>query len=100
MRKIKTTPKAHNHIWREGPMPTEEKGKDALLASVIRCGTAGRWLRGGEIAWGAELEAEGKVSLCCGGEAATFIDQSNAELSGPAPLSLNKIADVSRGPLE
>lgn len=24
----------------------------------------------------------------------------NAELSGPAPLSLNKIADVSRGPLE
>jgi hypothetical protein len=24
----------------------------------------------------------------------------NAELSGPAPLSLNKIADVSRGTLE
>jgi len=24
----------------------------------------------------------------------------NAELSGPAPLSLNKNADVSRGPLE
>jgi hypothetical protein len=23
--------------------------------------------------WGVELEAEGKVSLCCGGEAATFI---------------------------
>lgn len=78
MRKIKTTPKAHNHIWREGPMPTEEKSKNALLASIIRCGNAGRWLRGGEMAWGAELEAEGKVSLCCGGEAATFIDQSNA----------------------
>lgn len=77
MGKIKTTPKGHNHIWREGPMPVEEKNRDALLASIIRCGNAGRWLRGGEIAWGAELEAKGEVSLCCGGEAATFIDQSN-----------------------
>ena len=76
---------AHNHIWREGtPMPAEEKSKDALLSSIKRCGTAGRWLRGEEIAWGAELEAEGKVSLCCGGEAATFIDQSNAGVHTPS----------------
>lgn len=63
----------HNHVWREGPSCSPLKSKDALLTAIAGSKSAGRWLRGEEIQWGEELESEGKVTLCCDGQAATSL---------------------------
>ena len=62
-----------NHVWREGPSPAPLKSKDALMTAIVGSKSSGRWLRGEELAWGKELEAEGKVTLCCDDKAATSL---------------------------
>lgn len=62
-----------NHVWREGPSCAPMKSKDALMAAIIGSKSSGRWLRGEELTWGKELEAEGKVALCCDDKAATSL---------------------------
>ena len=61
----------HNHVWRDTVLPTPKTSKEELLTSILKCGKTGFWLKGREITFGKELEREGKVELCCNGEAAT-----------------------------
>lgn len=62
----------HNHVWRDTVMPTPKKTKEELYASIKDAGTRGFWLKGREVVFGNELEKEGRVRLCCNGNAATI----------------------------
>lgn len=70
--------KDHNHVWRDTVMPTPKDSKEELLISIKNCGAKGFWLKGKEIAFGKELEKEGKVQLCCDGKAATINNKTTS----------------------
>jgi hypothetical protein len=72
-----------NHVWREGPSCAALKSKEALMDAITGSKSWGRWLRGEEIAWGKELEAEGKVTLCCDGKAATSLPNVEVKRGEP-----------------
>lgn len=63
----------HNHIWRDTIMPIPKESKAELLVSIKNSGKKGFWLKGKEINFGKELEADKLVKLCCGGKAATAL---------------------------
>ena len=60
----------HNHIWRDTVMPTPKPSKEELLVSIKNSGEKGFWLKDKEVDFGEELAKEGKIKLCCNGNAA------------------------------
>ena len=64
---------SHNHVWRDTIFPIPKENKEELYISIKNSKEAGFWLKGKEIEFGKQLEQEGKVKLCCNGEAATII---------------------------